>query len=152
MCGVGNRKNERFLEALAEGGVEPYRSTLNLIDQLHGAGVGVALITSSRNAAAVLGSAGVDMATFDAVVDGNESARLGIPGKPHPAIFLEAATRLGVEPATGVVVEDAASGVAAGRAGGFGGVIGVDRGSNREALGAAGADVVVGDLGKVGVF
>ena len=96
VCGVGNRKNEMFLEALAEGGVEPYRSTLDLIDQLHAAGVGVALITSSRNAAAVLASAGVDPAIFDAVVDGNESARLGLPGKPDPAIFLEAASRLDV--------------------------------------------------------
>ena len=83
------------------------------------------------------------------VVDGNESCRLGLPGKPEPAIFLEAASRLGVEPAGAVVVEDAVSGVEAGRAGGFGGVIGVDRGSNREALEAAGADAVVDDLSEV---
>ena len=139
------------LKALAEVGVDPYRSTLDLIDQLHAAGMRVALITSSRNAAAVLGSAGVDATIFEAVVDGNESARLGLPGKPEPAIFLEAASRLGVEPAAAVVVEDAVSGVAAGQAGGFGGVIGVDRGSNREALTVAGADVVVEDLGDVGL-
>ena len=151
VCGVGNRKNEDFLKALAVVGVDPYRSTLDLIDQLHAAGMRVALITSSRNAAAVLGSAGVDATIFDAVVDGNESARLGLPGKPEPAIFLEAASRLGVEPAAAVVVEDAVSGVAAGQAGGFGGVIGVDRGSNREALTVAGADVVVEDLGDVGL-
>jgi len=151
VCGVGNRKNEMFLDALAEVGVDPYRSTLDLIDELHAVGVGVALITSSRNAAVVLGSAGVDPASFDAVVDGNESARLGLPGKPEPAIFLEAASRLGVAPAVAVMVEDAVSGVAAGRAGGFGGVIGVDRGSNVEALEAAGADVVVADLGDVGL-
>ena len=151
VCGVGNRKNEDFLKALAEVGVDPYRSTLDLIDQLHAAGLGVALITSSRNAAAVLGSAGVDPAIFDAVVDGNESARLGLPGKPEPAIFLEAASRLGGGAGGAVVVEDAVSGVAAGRAGGFGGVIGVDRGSNREALEEAGADVVVEDLREVSV-
>ncbi len=151
VCGLGNRKNERFLEALAEGGVEPYRSTLDLIDQLRSAGIGVALITSSRNAAAVLGSAEVDPAIFEALVDGNESARLALPGKPDPAIFLEAGSRLGVEPAAAIVVEDAVSGVAAGRAGGFGGVIGIDRGSNREALEEAGADVVVEDLSEVSV-
>ena len=99
----------------------------------------------------VLGSAGVDPAIFDAMVDGNESARLGLPGKPEPAIFLEAASRLEVEPTEAVVVEDAVSGVAAGRAGGFGGVIGIDRGSNREALEEAGADVVVEDLSEVSV-
>ena len=149
VSGVGNRKNEMFLEALAEGGVDPYRSTLALIDQLRAAGVAVALITSSRNAAAVLASADVDPAIFEALVDGNESARLALPGKPDPAIFLEAASRLGVEPAAAIVVEDAVSGVEAGRAGGFGGVVGIDRGSNREALKAAGADVVVEDLGEV---
>ncbi len=111
----------------------------------------IALITSSRNAAAVLHSADVDPGIFDALVDGNESARLGLPGKPDPAIFLEAASRLGVKPADAVVVEDAVSGVVAGRAGGFGGVIGVDRGSNREALEAGGADLVVEDLGEVGI-
>ena len=131
--------------------MEPYRSTLDLIEKVRSAGIGLALITSSRNAAAVLASAGVDPAIFAAVVDGNESARLGLPGKPDPAIFLEAASRLGVEPGAAVVVEDAVSGVAAGRAGGFGGVIGVDRGSNRDALEDAGADVVVGDLGEVGL-
>ena len=109
MCGLGNRKNEDFLKALAEVGVEPYRSTLDLIGQLRAAGLGVALITSSRNAAAVLGSAGVDPAVFGAVVDGNESARLGLPGKPDPAIFLAAASELEVEPAAAVVVEDAVS-------------------------------------------
>jgi len=151
VSGVGNRKNEVFLKALAEGGVEPYRSTLDVIDQLRAAGVGLALITSSRNAAAVLASAEVDPGIFGVVVDGNESARLGLPGKPDPAIFLEAASRLGVEPGAAVVVEDAVSGVAAGRTGGFGGVIGIDRGSNRDALEEAGADVVVADLLAVGL-
>jgi beta-phosphoglucomutase family hydrolase len=149
VSGVGNRKNEMFLKALGEGGVEPYRSTLDLIDHLRAAGVGVALITSSRNAAAVLASASVDRSILDTVVDGNECFRLGLPGKPDPAIFLEAASRLGVPPESAVVVEDAVSGVSAGRAGAFGGVIGIDRGSNREALEEAGADAVVGDLEEV---
>jgi alpha,alpha-trehalase len=150
VCGVGNRKNERFLELLAQGGVEAYQSTLDLIEQLEQAGAGIALITSSRNAGAVLASAGVDQAHFDAIVDGNESARLGLPGKPDPAIFHEAARRLEVSPEMAVVVEDAMAGVAAGRSGGFG-VIGIDRGENRLALLAEGADVVVADLSRVGL-
>ena len=149
VCGVGNRKNEMFLKALAEVGVEAYLSTIDLIDQLRAAGVGVALITSSRNAAAVLHSAGVHPGIFEAVVDGNECARLGLPGKPHPAIFLEAASRLTVPSVDSIVVEDAVSGVVAGRKGGFGGVIGIDRGNNREWLEKAGADVVVEDLDEV---
>jgi HAD superfamily hydrolase (TIGR01509 family) len=151
VSGVGNRKNEAFLKALAAGGVEAYLSTIDLIDQLRAAGVGVALITSSRNATAVLGSAGVDPTIFGALVDGNECALLSLPGKPDPAIFLEAASRSGVEPAGPVVVEDAVSGVAAGRKGGFGGVIGIDRGENRAGLDEAGADVVVEDLSEVSV-
>jgi alpha,alpha-trehalase len=149
VCGVGNRKNERFVELLARGGVEAYQSTLDLIDQLRTAGVAVALITSSRNAAAVLASAGVDPSIFDALVDGNECSRLGLPGKPDPAIFLEASRRLGVKPASAVAVEDAISGVEAGRVGGFGGVIGIDRGGNREGLDDAGALAVVDDLDEV---
>jgi beta-phosphoglucomutase family hydrolase len=146
VCGLGNRKNQAFLQTVVETGIEPYRSTLDLIDRLRARGVGVALITSSRNAVPVLEAAGIDPAGFDQVVDGAEAARLRLPGKPDPAIFLEAASRLGAEPERCVVVEDAVSGVAAGRAGGFGGVIGVDRGANRAALDTAGADVVVDDL------
>jgi alpha,alpha-trehalase len=149
VCGLGNRKNERFLELLAEGGVEAYQSTLDLIEALRAAGVGVALITSSRNAAAVLGSACVDQALFDAIVDGNECSRIALPGKPDPAIFLEAARRQGVEPADAVVIEDAVSGVEAGQTGGFGGVLGLDRGDNRQGLVTAGADGVVEDLNLV---
>jgi alpha,alpha-trehalase len=151
VCGVGNRKNERFLELLAEGGVEAYQSTLDLIAGLRVAGVKVALITSSRNAAAVLASAEVDESLFDAIVDGNESARLGLPGKPSPGIFLEAASRLGVEPSAAVVVEDALAGVEAARAGRFGGVIGVDRGGNNDGLHEASAGLTIAGLRQVKV-
>jgi beta-phosphoglucomutase-like phosphatase (HAD superfamily) len=83
---------------------------------------------------------------FPVVVDGVVAAEHGLPGKPRPDIFLEAARRLGVEPGRAVVVEDAISGVEAGRAGGFGLVVGVDRGAGADALLQAGADVVVPDL------
>jgi beta-phosphoglucomutase family hydrolase len=151
VSGLGNRKNQAFLRTVAEGGIDPYPTTLILIDRLRSLGLGVALITSSRNAVPVLEAAGVDPEIFDQVVDGNESGRMGLPGKPHPAIFLEAAARLREEVRVCVVVEDAVSGVMAGRAGDFGAVIGIDRGDNAEALAAAGADVVVADLGEVTV-
>ena len=149
VCGLGNRKNQAFLHTVAESGIDAFRSTLELIERLRGRGVGVALITSSRNAVPVLEAAGIDPGLFDHVVDGTESARLGLAGKPNPAIFLEAASRLGASAKGCVVVEDAVSGVEAGRAGEFGGVIGVDRGNNRQALDAAGADVVVDELAEV---
>jgi HAD superfamily hydrolase (TIGR01509 family) len=151
VCGLGNQKNQQFLQTMAECGIDAYRSTLDLIDLLHSNGVGVALITSSRNSGQVLAAAGVDPGIFGHVVDGNESARIGLPGKPHPAIFLEAAARLGEEARACVVVEDAVSGVMAGRAGDFGAVIGVDRGDSADVLTAAGADVVVADLDEVTV-
>jgi alpha,alpha-trehalase len=149
VCGVGNRKNERFLVLLAKGGLEAYQSTLDLIERLRAAGVAVALITSSRNSAAVLSSAGVDESLFDAIVDGNECSRLNLPGKPDPAVFLEAVRRLDVEPSDAVVVEDAVAGVEAGKAGGFGGVIGVDRSGSAFVVKKTGADVGVEDLDNI---
>jgi beta-phosphoglucomutase-like phosphatase (HAD superfamily) len=98
----------------------------------------------------ILDSAGVrDL--FETQVDGVVAAELGLPGKPDPAVFLEAARRLGVGPERAVVVEDAVAGVQAGRAGGFALVIGIDRGGNAEGLAANGADVVVNDLVEAAV-
>ena len=88
---------------------------------------------------------------FDAKVDGVDADELGLNGKPDPAVFLEAARRLGVEPARAAVVEDALAGVEAGRRGRFGLVIGVDRSGHAEELRERGADIVVGDLGEVRV-
>lgn len=145
VCGLGNRKNILFLDILEEGGADPYRSTVRVVEQLKERGAGVAVITSSRNSEEVLGSAGVrDL--FEVKVDGVDCARLGLPGKPEPDIFLEAARRLGVAPDQAAVVEDALSGVEAGRRGGFGLVVGVDRSGQAEELAAAGADIVVTDL------
>lgn len=148
--GIGNRKNEAFVRWLDDNRVEPYPSTVRVLHELRGRGIPTGVISSSRNAEAVLESAGV-LDLFDARVDGRTAAELGLPGKPDPAVFLEAARRLDVTPERSVVVEDAQSGCAAGREGGFGLVIGVNRGDQREELLAHGADVVVDDLEEVTV-
>lgn len=150
VCGLGNRKNAHFTAELKAHGVEPYDSTLELIRTLRARGFKTAIISSSKNCAAVLEAVGAT-SLFDAAVDGIESARIGITGKPAPDIFLEAARRLGVEPARAVVVEDAISGVQAGKAGGFGCVIGVNRRGDPARLAEQGATVVVADLSEVEV-
>jgi alpha,alpha-trehalase len=150
VCGLGNRKNLLFREHIAEHGVAAYPSTIALIAQLREAGIGVGMISGSRNATDVLGRVGL-LDHFDAKVDGTETQRLGIPGKPAPDVFIEAARRMGATPDRAVVVEDATSGVEAGRRGGFRLVIGVDRTGHPQALRDAGADVVVPDLEEVSV-
>lgn len=148
ICGLGNRKN-RYFAAWFEGKrVRAFPGTLRFIDTVKRAGLKVAVFSSSTNAAAVLGSAGV-RGLFDAKVDGNDLLRLGIRGKPHPAMLIEAGRQVGAAPARAVVVEDAIAGVEAGIRGGFGLVIGVDRGHNRKALLRAGAHLVVRDLGEL---
>jgi alpha,alpha-trehalase len=150
VCGLGNRKNAFFNAQVREHGVKTFPTTLELIRQLHAAGVRTGLMSSSKNTAMVLDVTGTtDL--FEVRVDGVVAAEVGLPGKPDPAMYLEAARRMGVEAARSVVVEDALSGVEAGRRGGFGLVIGVDRLDQAEALRAAGADVVVDDLGEVDV-
>lgn len=142
--GLGNRKDRYFLEHVKEHGVKPYTGTMNLVRSLQAAKVGTAIISASRNLADVLDAAGIpDL--FSVRVDGVESDRLGLKGKPDPAIFLEAARRLGVESNRAAIVEDALAGVEAGRRGGFALVIGVDRTGHAEELRARGADLVVSD-------
>lgn len=148
--GIGNRKNDAFVRWLDDNPVEPYPSTVRVLHELRDRGIATAAISSSRNAEAVLDSAGV-LDLFDARVDGRTAGEIGLPGKPDPAVFLEAARRLDATPERSVVVEDAQAGCAAGRQGGFGLVIGVDRGDQREELLAHGADVVVDDLEEVTV-
>ena len=143
--GLGNRKDEYFLAQVREHGVRVFGSTVALLEELRAAGIRAAVVTASRNAEEVLAAAGVRH-LFEEKVDGVVSAELGLPGKPDPATFLEAAARLGVKPERAAVVEDALSGVEAGRRGRFGVVIGVDRVGQAEALRAAGADIVVADL------
>jgi beta-phosphoglucomutase family hydrolase len=150
VCGLGNRKNDYFNEVVAERGVEPFESTVTLIGELKSSGFGVAMITASRNSTTILEAAGL-ASLFPVVVDGNVAERLGLAGKPDPAVFVEAAKELGATPARAAVVEDALAGVEAGRAGRFALVIGVDRLDHAEALREHGADVVVEDLAQVSV-
>ena len=148
VCGLGNRKDEYFVAEVRENGVKTYPATVALIDELHRAGLGVGLMSSSRNTVMVLEATGLT-GLFDQRVDGVVSDELGLAGKPDPAAYLETARRLGVEPSRAAVVEDALSGVEAGRRGGFGLVIGVDRLDQAAALLEHGADVVVPDLADV---
>lgn len=145
ICALGNRKDEMFNSVLARQGIEPYPGTMRVMELLDRAGVPTAIVSSSKNARPVLRAAGISD-RFAAVVDGVVAVEQHLAGKPDPAMFVFAARSVGVTPARAVVVEDASSGVASGRAGDFALVVGVDRGGNRAALVAAGADIVVEDL------
>lgn len=145
VCGLGNRKNDAFRQVLRDEGVQPYAGSVRLLDALRERGVPMAIVSSSRNAPEVLAAAGV-ASYFPVVMDGRVASERGLAGKPAPDTFLAAAADLGADPAASVVLEDALSGVAAGRAGSFGLVVGVDRGVGAAALTDAGADVVVDDL------
>lgn len=143
--GLGRRKNELVHELMAQRGVAAYEGSLRFVAAVREAGLGRAVVTSSENADAVLRAAGLG-GVFDVEVDGVVARELGLAGKPAPDVFLEAARRLRVEPRRAAVFEDALAGVAAGRAGGFGLVVGVDRVGQAAELRDRGADVVVADL------
>lgn len=145
VCGLGNRKNAVFAAELAENGVTPYPGSVAFLDAAIAAGFQVAVVSSSRNAVPVLEAAGL-RDRFGIIVDGLVAADDGLAGKPAPDTYLDGARRLGLTAAQCVVVEDAQSGVQAGRAGDFGLVIGVDRGVGAQALLDFGADFVVDDL------
>ncbi|UCC49026.1 MAG: beta-phosphoglucomutase family hydrolase [Gemmatimonadota bacterium] len=147
VCGLGNHKNILYNELLGSGGVEVFEDTVQQIRNWREMGLKTAIVSSSKNCAAVLRAASLtDL--FDVRVDGVVADRLQLIGKPSPDIFLKAAELLGVEPSRAVVFEDAVAGVQAGRAGGFGWVVGVDRvgAGAEEMLLANGADIVVSDL------
>jgi beta-phosphoglucomutase family hydrolase len=143
--GLGDRKNDAFNAVLERDGVEAYPGSVALLDHLRELGTPLAVVSSSANAPAVLEAAGL-ADRFATVVDGRVAKELGLRGKPAPDTFEHAAEVLGATPATSVVLEDAVSGVRAGRAGSFGLVVGVDRGAGVATLIEAGADVVVPDL------
>lgn len=147
--GLANRKQQLYLERLDDG-VPIFESTVALVRTLAEAGVATAVYSSSRNCERVLKAAGLgDL--FGVRIDGVVAEALGLPGKPDPAVLLEATRRLGAVPQRCVVVEDADAGVAAGRAGGFALVVGVDRSGHADELLRCGADVVVPDLADVEV-
>jgi HAD superfamily hydrolase (TIGR01509 family) len=146
--GLGARKNRYMLELLDDRGVEVYGDALALVDEATDRGLRLAVVTASRNAAAVLAAAQLSNA-FDIRVDGNDLELMKLRGKPAPDSFLEAARRLEIEPGRIVVLEDAIAGVEAARAGGFGLVIGVDRAGHGNELREAGADLVVTSLYEV---
>ena len=150
ICELGNWKNEVFHQMLQNIGVETYETSVALVQRLKKAGLKVAVVSSSKNCAAVLEAAHLSQ-LFEKRVDGLELEKLNLKGKPDPDIFVEAVRRLGAEPDRAVVFEDALSGVEAGRKGGFKCVVGVDRKNHARDLSKAGADVVVQDLSEVQV-
>ena len=145
LSGLGNRKNQLVLAIIARDGVRPFPDALEYVQEVRAAGLGSASVSASTNSKQVLDAAGLS-ALLDVRIDGEIAEREGLHGKPEPDTFLAAARSLGVEPAEAAVFEDALAGVAAGRAGAFGYVVGVDRAGHAEALAARGADVVVGDF------
>jgi beta-phosphoglucomutase family hydrolase len=148
IIGLGNRKNEVVLRMIREQGVQPYEGSVRYVHATREAGLRCAVVSSSANARDVLEAAGIaDL--FDERVDGVVLEREHLKGKPAPDTFLFAARALGVEAKQAAVFEDALAGVAAGRAGGFGFVVGVDRVGQADALREHGADVVVRDLAEL---
>jgi alpha,alpha-trehalase len=148
VCGLGNRKNEMVSEAIRAVGVDAYPGSVALARAVRAGGLRTAVVSASANCAAVLAAAKIaDL--FEVRVDGVVLQQRRLRGKPHPDSFLEAARELGVTPARAVVVEDAIAGVQAGRAGGFGLVVGVSRKQDEAELAANGADVVIHDLAEL---
>jgi beta-phosphoglucomutase family hydrolase len=146
--GLGNRKNEIVLRLIRERGVEPYEGSVKYVRAARDAGLRRAVVSSSTNCHDVLVAAGIED-LFEVRIDGVVAEREHLHGKPAPDTFLAGARALGVEPAQAAVFEDALAGVAAGRAGHFGFVVGVDRVGQADALREHGADVVVSDLSEL---
>jgi beta-phosphoglucomutase family hydrolase len=146
--GLGNRKNEIVLRRIHEDGVEAYPGSVRYVRAVKDAGVPRAVVSSSTNCRDVLVAAGIED-LFDARIDGVVAEREHLHGKPAPDTFLAGARALGLKPTAATVFEDALAGVAAGRAGGFGFVVGVDRVGQAQGLREHGADVVVKDLAEL---
>ncbi|MGI9421525.1 MAG: trehalose-phosphatase [Geminicoccaceae bacterium] len=148
--GLGSRKNALFLRTLAKHGVVTFPAAVRFLQQTREAGFKTALVSSSRNSRAIVEKAGLSD-LFDAWIDGETVQARQMKGKPAPDMFQAAAADLGVSPSRAIVLEDAIAGVEAGRRGGFGLVIGVDRTHHPEALAEAGADVVMSSLSNVAI-
>jgi beta-phosphoglucomutase family hydrolase len=146
--GLANHKNEIVLAMIRDDGVQPYAGSVRYVQAVRDAGLPRAVVSSSANAHAVLLAAGIED-LFDTVIDGVQAEREHLHGKPAPDTFLAGAKALAVAPAAAAVFEDALAGVAAGKAGGFGCVVGVDRVGQAQALREHGAGVVVADLDEL---
>ncbi|EDY60759.1 MULTISPECIES: beta-phosphoglucomutase family hydrolase [Streptomyces] len=147
--GLGNRKNALVLEKIRTDGVEAYDDTLTYIRAARAQGLRTAIVSSSANCRDVLRAIDAED-LFDVRVDGVVAAERGLPGKPHPDTFLAAAHDLGLDAPRSAVFEDALAGMDAGRAGGFGYVVGLDRVGQADALYEHGADIVVKGLAELG--
>jgi beta-phosphoglucomutase family hydrolase len=145
ICGLGNRKNELVVTLIRRRGVETYQGSVDYVRAARDAGIRRAIVSASKNCRDILVAAGIDD-LFEEVIDGDMAEEEHLSGKPAPDTFLAASDALGVPPAKAAVFEDALAGVEAGRAGGFGFVVGVNRGDHADALLEHGADVVVSDL------
>jgi beta-phosphoglucomutase family hydrolase len=143
--GLGNRKNAIVLRRIREDGVEPYQGSVRYVRAVRAAGLRTAVVSSSANCRAVLIAAGIED-LFQARIDGVVAQREHLRGKPEPDSFLAGARALALTPGQAAVFEDALAGVAAGRAGKFGYVVGVDRTGQADALRQHGADIVLTDL------
>jgi beta-phosphoglucomutase family hydrolase len=145
---IGDRKNDLVNQIIDEEGITPYPASVRYLQEARKAGLPIGVVTSSANAMRVL-RAGELLDYVDALVDGNVITAQNLHGKPEPDSFLEGAKLLGAKPENAAVFEDALAGVAAGRKGGFGFVVGVDRGNQSAALQANGADQVVNELDEL---
>ncbi len=145
ICGIGNRKNDRFREIIAAEGVEIYEPAVDFIKTLKKEGIKLGVASSSKNCRYILEKIGlIDM--FGVIIGGIVSKEMGLRGKPNPDIFVAAAEKLGLKPAECLMVEDALVGVEAGRNGNFGLVIGLPRHGTAESLLANGADIAVSSM------
>jgi beta-phosphoglucomutase family hydrolase len=146
--GLANAKNSLLLDIIKKDGVETYPGSIRFVRAARNAGLSTAVVSASANAKAVLAMAGISD-LFGVIIDGNVAARRGLHGKPQPDTYLAAAADLGTEPEAAAVFEDALAGIDAGRAGGFGCVVGVNRDGSADEFAAHRADLVVSDLAEL---
>lgn len=142
---LGDRKNELVHELIRRRGLEPYEGSVRYLRAVVNEGLRRAVVSASANCRAALEATGLTD-VFEVRIDAARAVQDHLRGKPAPDTFLAAAWALEVEPAEAAVFEDSLAGVAAGRAGEFGFVVGVDRTDHAEALRRAGADLIVADL------
>lgn len=146
--GIGRRKNEVLWRLLEQHGVRVYPGSHRYLEAVRSAGLPIGVVTSSANGEEILAATGL-RELVSTVIDGKVIERGGLRGKPEPDSFIAGARALGLEPSGVAIFEDALSGVQAGRAGGFGCVVGVDRNGQEDVLRDNGADVVVHDLAEL---